>query len=78
MRCGCPACGAYMAHSEGLELGCVCPECNNRCKLCLGADTAVISRDKLLMRREQLFAAGGDNALDEAGEDNHEQQTYRD
>ena len=30
-----------MVHSEGLELGCVCPECGYRCKACLGTDTVV-------------------------------------
>ena len=46
MRCSCQVCGTYMAQSEGLELGCVCPECLNRCKACLGTDT-VISREAL-------------------------------
>lgn len=46
MRCGCPACGTYMAQSEGLELGCVCPQCGTRCKDCLGTNT-VISREAL-------------------------------
>ena len=27
MRCSCHECGVYMAQSEGLELGCVCPAC---------------------------------------------------
>ena len=35
-----------MTHSEGLELGCVCPECGYRCKACLGTNT-VVSRDAL-------------------------------
>ena len=46
MRCSCHECGVYMAQSEGLELGCVCPACGYRCKACLGTDT-VVSRDKL-------------------------------
>ena len=46
MRCGCPVCGTYMAQSEGLEKGCVCPQCGARCKDCLGTDT-VISREAL-------------------------------
>lgn len=41
MRCACHMCGTYMVHSEGLELGCVCPECGYRCKACLGTDTVV-------------------------------------
>ena len=35
-----------MVHSEGLELGCVCPNCGYRCKACLGTDS-VIGRDSL-------------------------------
>ena len=46
MRCSCHECGTYMVQSEGLELGCVCPECGYRCKACLGTDT-VVSRDDL-------------------------------
>ena len=46
MRCGCPDCGTYMVHSEGLELGCVCPSCGYRCKACLGTDS-VIGRESL-------------------------------
>ena len=46
MRCSCPECDTYMVHSEGLQLGCVCPECGARCKACLGTNT-VISRDTL-------------------------------
>lgn len=46
MRCSCHVCDTYMVHSEGLELGCVCPQCGYRCKACLGTDS-VISRDSL-------------------------------
>lgn len=46
MRCACHECGTYMNQSEGLELGCVCPECGYRCKACLGTDS-VVSREKL-------------------------------
>ena len=46
MRCSCHVCDTYMAQSEGLELGCVCPNCGYRCKACLGTDS-VISRDAL-------------------------------
>ena len=35
-----------MARSEGLELGCVCPQCGYRCKACLGTNS-VVSRDAL-------------------------------
>lgn len=46
MRCACHECDTYMVHSEGLELGCVCPNCGYRCKACLGTDS-VVSRDGL-------------------------------
>ena len=46
MRCSCHDCGTYMNQSEGLELGCVCPECGYRCKACLGTDS-VVSRENL-------------------------------
>lgn len=46
MRCSCHVCDTYMVHSEGLELGCVCPECGYRCKACLGTNT-VMSREAL-------------------------------
>lgn len=46
MRCSCHVCDTYMTHSEGLELGCVCPECGYRCKACLGTNT-VLSREAL-------------------------------
>lgn len=46
MRCSCHVCDTYMTHSEGMEMGCVCPECGYRCKACLGTDS-VISRENL-------------------------------
>ena len=46
MRCSCHVCDTYMVHSEGMELGCVCPECGYRCKACLGTNT-VLSREAL-------------------------------
>lgn len=46
MRCGCPECGAYMANSDGVALGCVCPQCGFRCRMCLGTDT-VISKEEI-------------------------------
>ena len=48
MRCSCHDCGTYMNQSEGLELGCVCPECGYRCKACLGTNS-VVSRENLKM-----------------------------
>ncbi len=46
MRCSCHVCDTYMAQSEGIELGCVCPNCGYRCKACLGTNS-VVSRDAL-------------------------------
>lgn len=46
MRCSCHVCDTYMNQSEGLELGCVCPECGYRCKACLGTNS-VVSREAL-------------------------------
>ena len=46
MRCSCHVCDTYMNQSEGLELGCVCPNCGYRCKACLGTNS-VVSRDAL-------------------------------
>ena len=46
MRCSCTVCDTYMVHSESMTLGCVCPECGNRCTACLGTNT-VISREAL-------------------------------
>lgn len=57
MRCSCHVCDTYMVQSEGLELGCVCPNCGYRCKACLGTDSVVgrealgrLADDALLMR----------------------------
>ena len=46
MRCSCHVCDTYMNQSEGIELGCVCPECGYRCKACLGTNS-VVSRNAL-------------------------------
>ena len=52
MRCSCRMCGTYMIQAESDRLGCVCPECGNRCADCLGTDTVV--------PRERLAALAGD------------------
>jgi hypothetical protein len=38
LRCGCGICGTYMVHRENTEAGCVCPQCGNICRLCLGVE----------------------------------------
>ena len=35
-----------MIQSEGLDVGCVCPECLFRCRACMGTNT-VVSRENL-------------------------------
>ena len=46
MRCSCKVCGTYMVQADSDLLGCVCPDCGNRCRDCLGTDT-VVSRESL-------------------------------
>ena len=46
MRCGCPECGTYMIQAEGINFGCVCPECLFSCRMCMGTNT-VVSRENL-------------------------------
>lgn len=47
MRCTCRNCGTYMVQAEDGKLGCICPECFNRCRDCLGTDS-VMSREQLM------------------------------
>ena len=36
MRCSCKVCGTYMVQREqGVESGCVCPECFYTCSACV-------------------------------------------
>ena len=53
MRCSCHVCDTYMNQSEGLELGCVCPECGYRCKACLGTNS-VVGRESLKDLKDKL------------------------
>lgn len=43
-----------MVQSEGIELGCVCPDCGYRCKQCLGTNT-VVPRDQLRARAAEYM-----------------------
>ena len=54
MRCSCQICGTYMVQSEGIEKGCVCPECGVRCKQCLGTDS-VVQRENLHAAAERIL-----------------------
>ena len=46
MRCSCRNCGTYMIQPDDLILGCVCPDCGERCTACLGTNS-VVSREML-------------------------------
>jgi len=63
MRCSCRRCGTYMIQAEGFNFGCVCPECLNRCRDCMGTNT-VMTPDQLhsvLAAREQTDASVADD-----------------
>lgn len=45
MRCSCKECQTYMIQADDLTLGCICPNCGERCTACLGTNT-VISKEK--------------------------------
>ncbi|MBR0135924.1 MAG: hypothetical protein IJM18_06960 [Clostridia bacterium] len=69
MRCMCRECGAYMVQAEDGKLGCVCPECFNRCRDCLGTDS-VMSREELKELKENpvlaaMFMASRDDGEEE-------------
>ena len=56
MRCMCRECGTYMVQAEDGQLGCICPECFNRCRDCLGTDS-VMSREELEALKNDPAAA---------------------
>lgn len=45
-----------MVQSEDSHLGCVCPECGNRCTACLGTNT-VISKETIKSLKDDPFMA---------------------
>ena len=55
MRCSCRNCGTYMIQADDLTLGCVCPECGERCTACLGTDT-VLSPEQIRDLHPELFS----------------------
>ena len=66
MRCSCRRCGTYMIQAEGTNFGCVCPECLNRCRDCMGTNT-VMNPDQLhavLAARTRKDASGDMDAYD--------------
>lgn len=57
MRCSCRNCGVYMVQSEDSHLGCVCPECGERCTACLGTNS-VMSRESIeSLKKDPALAA---------------------
>lgn len=77
MRCSCHECGTYMVHSESSELGCVCPECGARCKMCLGTNT-VVSREDLKARALGYLARQPEPFQAREEEDKYDERQYRD
>ncbi len=79
MRCSCHECGTYMVHSESAELGCVCPNCGARCKMCLGTNT-VVSREDLKARALGYLAMRSEQTKtqDEFDEEKYDERQYRD
>jgi hypothetical protein len=58
-----------MVQAEDGKLGCVCPECFNRCRDCLGTDS-VMSREELKELKENpvlaaMFMASRDDGEEE-------------
>lgn len=45
-----------MIQSEGSHLGCVCPECGNRCTACLGTD-CVMNKESILSLKDDPVLA---------------------
>ena len=74
MRCSCQVCGTYMVQSESLELGCVCPECGQRCKQCLGTNS-VVSRENLKAAALRILM---DARVQEEISDEYDSDPYRD
>ena len=69
MRCSCRLCGTYMIQADSSVLGCVCPDCGNRCRDCLGTDS-VMSREQLAELKENpalaaMFMAQRDDGEEE-------------
>lgn len=64
MRCTCTNCGTYMVHAEDMALGCVCPDCQNRCKACLGTDS-VLTVEQIKAMGQAYFGYGAENGDDE-------------
>ena len=70
MRCSCKNCGVYMIQSEDSHLGCVCPECGNRCTACLGTNSVMsIEQIRALKSDPQLAEKLTERILDDGSDD---------
>ena len=69
MRCSCMNCGVYMIQSDDAHLGCVCPECGNRCTACLGTNT-VMDKEIVKSLKSDPFLAS--MLLERFSEDNEQ------
>ena len=59
-----------MIQSEDSHLGCVCPECGERCTACLGTNS-VISRERILeLKKDPAYAEMLLGRIMESEEDN--------
>ncbi|MBQ1894006.1 MAG: hypothetical protein II155_07875 [Clostridia bacterium] len=56
MRCMCRKCGTYMVQADDGKLGCICPECFNRCRDCLGTDSCLTREQLAEMKKDPLMA----------------------
>ena len=67
-----------MVHSESSHLGCVCPQCGARCKMCLGTNT-VVSKEDLKARALGYLAMQTEPiTIKEDDEDKYDERQYRD
>lgn len=57
MRCMCRNCGTYMVQAEDGKMGCVCPECFDRCRDCLGTDTVISKEAFEAMKSDPVLAS---------------------
>ena len=69
MRCSCMNCGVYMIQSDDAHLGCVCPECGNRCTACLGTNTVMDKETVKSLKSDPVLAS---MLLERFSEDNEQ------
>ena len=62
-------CGVYMIQSDDAHLGCVCPECGNRCTACLGTNTVMDKETVKSLKSDPVLAS---MLLERFSEDNEQ------